>query len=136
MLFLIIVIKMSLFCTLKVKFWVVWMLDYHHIEFITKKITVMKIYCKKNITPLSASVKTKTILSRKQIIDRANYIQVLENNCHILKNLLKFHSTLDINWIKKFKIFWILSHLFNNNYLSRENCKFLKAASGIMYGLC
>ena len=77
--FLIMIINMSLLCTLKLKCWVVLMLDYHHIEFITERITVMKIYCRKNMTPLSASVKTKTILSRKQTkerncyTDRANY---------------------------------------------------------------
>ena len=77
--FLIMIINMSLLCTLKLKCWVVLMLDYHHIEFITERITVMKIYCRKNMTPLSASVKTKTILSRKQTkehncyTERANY---------------------------------------------------------------
>ena len=32
-----------------------------------------------------------------------------------------------------------LDDLFNNNYLSKEDCKFLKAVEskpGIMYGLC
>ena len=98
--FLIMIINMSLLCTLKLKCWVVLMLDYHHIEFITERITVMKIYCRKNMTPLSASVKTKTILSRSRqrntiAILIEQIIHIMENNCHILKKLLKFHSTLD-----------------------------------------
>ena len=42
------------------------MLGYHHIEFITKKITVLETYHKKNMTSLLTLVTTKTLLSRKQ----------------------------------------------------------------------
>ena len=42
------------------------MLGYHHIEFITKKITVLKTYHGKNMTPLLTSVTIKTLLSGKQ----------------------------------------------------------------------
>ena len=39
---------------------------YHHIEFITKKVIVMKTYLRRNMRPLSTSVTTKTLLFTKQ----------------------------------------------------------------------
>ena len=39
---------------------------YYHIEFITKKIIVMKTYLRRNMRPLSTSVTTKTLLFTKQ----------------------------------------------------------------------
>ena len=41
-------------------------MGYHHIEFITKKIAVLKTYLSKNPMPFSPSVTTRTLLSRKQ----------------------------------------------------------------------
>ena len=39
---------------------------YHHIEFITKKIIVMKTYLRRNMRPLSTSVTTKTLLFKSR----------------------------------------------------------------------
>ena len=96
------IIKMSLFCILKLKFWAVWMLDYHHMEFRTKNITIMKIYYRKNMTPLPVSLKIKAILSRKRTkehnyYNRSSKLYIkIEKNSHILTNLLKLHSTRNI----------------------------------------
>ena len=61
------------------------MLVYHYIEFITKTITVLKTYHRKNILSLSTSVTTNNIIQKEDkgntavIIDRANYAIEMEN---------------------------------------------------------
>ena len=61
------------------------MLVYHYIEFITKTITILKTYHRKNILSLSTSVTTNNIIQKADkgntavIIDRANYVIEMKN---------------------------------------------------------
>ena len=80
------------------------MLGYHHIKFITKKITVLKT-CHRN-KQYDAFIKlsnNKNIIIQKPdkgntvvIIDQANYVKEMEKYCQILTNFLKLHLTLNI----------------------------------------
>ena len=61
------------------------MLVYNYIEFITKAITVLKTYYRKNILSLSTSITTNNIVQKADkgntavIIDRANYVIEMEH---------------------------------------------------------
>ena len=58
------------------------MVNYHQIELTTKKITIMKTYHRKNLTPSSTS---NTI----DIIDRANYITIMQKLLPDTKKVVK-----------------------------------------------
>ena len=61
------------------------MLVYNYIEFITKAITVLKTYYRKNILSLSTSITTNNIIQKADkgntavIIDQANYVIEMEH---------------------------------------------------------
>ena len=58
------------------------MLCYHHKEFITKKIFVLKTYHRKNMKPLSTSVTTIKADKGNTVVttDQANYVKEMEKN--------------------------------------------------------
>ena len=76
------------------------MLNYHEIELTTKKITIMKTYHRKNLTPLSTS-------NTVDIIDRANYITEME------KILPDTNKVVKVTFNPKHKVNNEIRHLFS-----------------------
>ena len=130
------------------------MLGYHHIEFITKKITVLETYHKKNMTSLLTLVTTKTLLSRKQTKE-TQLLQLIEKTMKkkIEKILSDTNKVTEVLFNPKRKVNKEIRHLLDiessikncldslldNTYLPKKDYKFLTpvgAKPGIMYGLC
>ena len=114
--FMIVIIKMSLFCSLKVRKKDVGLSSYriynkkdHRFENLSQEEyeAFINLSNNKNIIIRKAD-KGNTVV----IIDWTNYLKEMEKYCQIPTNFLKLHSILNIKWIKNFDIFCILSNLW------------------------